>query len=480
MKKSNLVRGVLRSVLVCLWGVLLGYGIAINGKQLDSREGSGARRDVHDNLALAANDPKTEKSALKLQFEAERKLFDHIMDTISKNYVEEVDGKKLYESAFEGVLSSLDPHSSYMTEKEFTEMKLYTEGEFGGLGIVVTKDSGFVKVISPIYDTPAERAGIKSGDFISEIDGKTTHNMHLNEAVDNMRGKPGSKVKLTILRVGESKPLIFNLKREIIKTNSVNGRLENGDIIYLKVVNFTRNTQKDLISTYNKLKDSIRDRAAPRGVILDLRNNPGGLLDQAIKVSELFLEKNVVIVSIKGRNDVSLDVCKSSAEKVLIDVSPVVVLVNEGSASASEIVAGALQDHKRGLIMGTKTFGKASVQNVFPLANGGALKMTIARYYTPSGRSIQVDGIEPDVLVGEAVVNFAAGGEKIREKDLVGHLKREDDLNKKTENEGEDIVSKSIRENSEQNGSDKKTNIKDYQLSKAIDLIIGISFYGKK
>jgi carboxyl-terminal processing protease len=477
------VGGLLRvwaGALLCLGSVSVGYRAVVAGRRSTGAEGSSLEKAIQG-LALGGGASEGETMVSRGQPKDERELFEYIMGTITNSYVEEVDRKKLYESAFGGILSSLDPHSSYLTDKEFKEMNLHTSGEFGGLGIVVTKDSGFVKVISPIYDTPAERAGIKSGDFISEINDRLTHNMSLNEAVDNMRGKPGTKVKLTVLRVGETKPLTFDLKREIIKTNSIKGRVENRDIIYIRITNFTKNTYRDTIDTYNKLKNSIEGGKPPRGVILDLRNNPGGLLDQAIKVCELFLEKDRVIVSTRGRNNRPMEMYKSSAAKVLVDVYPMVVLVNEGSASASEIVAGALQDHRRAVVMGTKTFGKASVQAVFPLSNGGAMKMTIAKYYTPSGRSLQADGIEPDLWVDEGVVNFVSDGDRIREKDLSGHLKKETGGSDRgaEENTREDIVSKSIRENALAKDG-RRDNIGDYQLSKAIDLIVGISFYGKK
>lgn len=395
----------------------------------------------------------------------DKELFDFVFGEVIYNYVEEVEVKKLYEYAMKGLLSSLDPHSTYMNEKEFEEMKVSTKGEFGGLGIVVTKDSNFIKVVSPIDDTPAFRAGIKSGDYISKINDELTYDMTLEKAVEKMRGKPGTTVKIVILRKGENEPLEIELKREIIKIDAIKGRIENENIIYLKITSFIETTNKDMVVMYNKLKSSLGDKK-PQGIILDLRNNPGGLLDQAVKVSELFLEKDKIVVSIKGRDDKILETYKSDKNDVLFENIPVVVLVNEGSASASEIVAGALQDHKKAVIMGTKTFGKASVQSVFPLTNGGAVKMTIARYYTPSGRSIQADGIVPDITVEEAIVNFNNNEQRIREKDLNGHL----------EKGKEDIVSKSIKENKKEYSK----SISDYQLSKAIDLIIGINYYNKE
>ncbi|MDR2077686.1 MAG: S41 family peptidase [Rickettsiales bacterium] len=401
-----------------------------------------------------------------------RELFDYVLDSIRTRYVESVEDKKLYESALGGLLDSLDPHSSYMTEKEYKEAKIHIAGEFGGIGIVVTKDTNFIKVISPIDDTPAHRVGIKSGDYIGEIDDKSTYDMSLSEAVEKMRGKPGTKVKISILRKGENEPLYFDLKREIIKTDTIKGNIENNDIIYMKITHFNGNTQKDMISMFNKLKKSL-DGKTPGGYILDLRNNPGGSLDQAIKVCELFLEKDKAIVSIKGRDERLIEVYRSGVDDVLIDISPLVVLVNEGSASASEIVAGAFQDHKRAVILGTKTFGKASVQSVIPLSNGGAIKLTTARYYTPNNRSLQADGIEPDIVVEDAEIKFRSGTKKLREENLTGHLRKDKDKNSKGE---EDIVDKTIKKNINNDGH----KIEDYQLSKAIDLIIGINIYAKK
>ncbi len=394
-----------------------------------------------------------------------KELFELILDKIRYEYVEEVEDKKLYESAMSGLLSSLDPHSSYMNEKDYKEMQISTKGEFGGLGIVVTKDSNFVKVVSPIDDTPAARVGIKPGDYISKIDNELTYDMSLEKAVEKMRGKPGTKVNITVLRKGENEPLEFTIKREIIKVEAVKGRVENNGIIYVKITNFIETTYDDVVNTFNRLKKTIGEDKVS-GFVLDLRNDPGGLLDQAVKVGSLFLKEREVVVSIKGRDDQLIQTYRSDAKKVLIDNIPVVVLVNEGSASASEIVAGALQDHKKAIIMGTKTFGKASVQTVYPLPNGGAMKMTIARYYTPLGRSIQLDGIEPDIVVPEASVNFVESKfEARREKDLEGHL----------EKGKEDIVAKSIKENKKKEELTK--DISDYQLSKAIDLLIGINYY---
>ncbi|GHU28175.1 peptidase S41 [Bacilli bacterium] len=478
MKKENKLKGWLFA------GCMLGLGVFfMNSAMFSSKQ---KPSDLTSGVVVAGNDSVKNFLAVgsqkvKMMPSNDRELFDYVIAAIKSEYVdaEKIGDTKLYESAMNGVLSSLDPHSSYLNEKELKDMKVQTEGEFGGLGIVVTKDSNFVKVVSPIEDTPAYKAGMKAGDYISEIDDKLTYNMKLDEAVGLMRGKPGTRVKLTVLRKGENEPLKLDLKREMIKVDSVKGRIENNDIIYIKITSFTKNTQRDTIAMFNKLRDSLKGKKS-RGFILDLRNNPGGLLEQSVKIGELFLEKGSTVVSVKGRDDKLLDIHKSNADKVLIDIAPMVVLVNEGSASASEIVAGALQDHKKAIVMGTKTFGKASVQTVFPLTNGGAIKMTIARYYTPNDRSIQADGIEPDIAVEEGVVQFDSDRKKYREKDLEGHLEKTKGSGDKEKEKGDDIVDKSIKENRENSGKTEVGKIEDYQLSKAIDLIIGIGFYEKR
>ena len=399
----------------------------------------------------------TNLSDITVDFNKKNDLLEYIIQRIKLSYVEEVDDNKIYEGALKGILSSLDPHSAYLNEKEFKEMQVQTKGEFGGLGIVVTKDSNFIKVVSPIDDTPAARAGVLAGDYISEIDGKNTFDMSLTDAVDLMRGKVGEKIKIVVLRKGETKPLEFTLRRENIKIEAVKGKIIDDGILYIRISNFIETTYKDTVAIINKNKKNLK------GIILDLRNNPGGLLDQSIKISEIFLDGGKVVVSIKGRDEEFLEEYKSSNKKALVSGIPVVILVNEGSASASEIVAGALQDHKIATIMGEKTFGKASVQQLFPLYNGGAVKLTIARYYTPLGRSIQLDGIKPDIEVKKGEIKYSENNFEIREKDLAGHL------------ENEDIVTETIN-----NIKKEEKQITDYQLLRALDFINGINFYNHK
>ena len=382
-------------------------------------------------------------------------LFEKVFEKTHKEYVEEISEKELIEKAINGMLSSLDPHSGYMNEEVYKEMQIDTSGEFGGLGIQITMEEGFVKIISPIDDTPAYKAGLISGDLITQINNKPILGLSLKEAVDMMRGKPGSKITITIAREGKE---LFDviLKREIIKIQSVKNTIY-GDIGYLRITSFTEQTDSGLKKAIKKIKQELNNQE--KGYILDLRSNPGGLLAQAIAVSDIFLNEGL-IVSTKGRENINQR--NYSARKGdLIEGKPLVVLINGGSASASEIVAGALQDHKRAIIIGTKSFGKGSVQTIIPLLDynrnrQGAMKLSTARYYTPSGKSIQAQGIEPDIMMeqGEFKSNEI---DLYSESDLIGSL----DGEKEKENKDEKNISKTIND--------------DYQLSRAIELIIALS-----
>ncbi|AHJ68446.1 S41 family peptidase [Granulibacter bethesdensis] len=322
-------------------------------------------------------------------------LFGDVFERIRAEYVEPVKDKDLIENAINGMLTGLDPHSSYMNAKAFRDMQVQTHGEFGGLGLEVTQDNGFVKVISPIDDTPASRAGIKAGDLILTIDGHSVQGLTLNEAVDKMRGAPGSSIKLTIKRANVDKPINVTLTREVIHIQVVKDRLEAGNIAYIRLTQFNEQSDPALRAAFTKLQKQAGGKL--RGVILDLRNNPGGLLDQAVAVSDDFLNHGE-IVSTRARHTEDSNRWNAK-EGDITGGLPVVVLTNGGSASASEIVSGALQDHHRAIILGTRTFGKGSVQTVIPLPGNGAMRLTTARYYTPSGRSIQGLGIQPDVPV---------------------------------------------------------------------------------
>ncbi len=379
-------------------------------------------------------------------------IFGEVMERTKALYVEEQTDKQLIESALNGMLTSLDPHSSYLNEEDFKYMNEQTSGKFGGLGIEITMENGLVKVISPIDDTPAAKAGIKAGDFITDIDGQTVIGLTLNEVVSKLRGKPGTKVKITVRRVNEE-PFDVTLKRDEIKVTSVKSDIKNDDILYVRISAFNEDVDTDTKKAVENAKKQLKDKFA--GIVIDMRNNPGGLLDQAVKVSDLFLEQGE-IVSTRSRNEE--DTVKFSATPGdIAEGLPIVVMINEGSASASEITAGALQDHHRAIILGQKSFGKGSVQTVLPLRNKGAMRITTARYYTPSGRSIQATGIEPDIEVKPAKVEeIQSHGLNLSEADLKGALKNEQTKDTKKDEKAE---------------QDKEKDAKDYQLVRALDLV---------
>ncbi|SNB46097.1 S41 family peptidase [Geobacter sp. DSM 9736] len=351
------------------------------------------------------------------------KLLTQVMAFVKKNYVEPVEDKKLVESAVTGMLASLDPHSAYLPPDSFKEMKVEMSGSFGGLGIEISMKDGKLTIISPIEDTPAFRAGLKPGDHIYRIDGKDTHGMSITKAVSLMRGTKGTKVTLTIVREGAPRPLVVPLVRDIILVKSLKSRSLEPGFGYIRISQFQERTGEDFAKALETLR---QQNGTLRGLIIDLRNNPGGLLDQAVKVADRFIGEgfsNGVVVYTKGRESYSQNSLSANVgEKE--PYYPIVVLINGGSASASEILAGALQDHKRAVIMGTQSFGKGSVQSVMPLRNGGALKLTTARYYTPSGRSIQAKGIVPDVVVARLDLKNVQKKDEpdIREKDLNNHM----------------------------------------------------------
>lgn len=386
-------------------------------------------------------------------------LFGEVMERAKLNYVEEVSDKKLIESAINGMLTSLDPHSSYLDADSFNYMSEQTKGKFGGLGIEVTMDNGLVKVVSPIDDTPAAKAGIKAGDYITNINGETVVGMSLNDAVSKMRGKVGEKVKLSIRRVN-SKPIELTIKRQEIKIQSVKNEIKEDSIVYIRISSFTEDVDKSVSEAITKAKKKLKNKLL--GIVIDVRNNPGGLLDQAVDVSDLFLEKGE-IVSTRSRNEA--DTVKYMAnEGDIAKGLPIVVIINEGSASASEILAGTLQDHHRAIILGEKSFGKGSVQTVIPLRDYGAMRLTTARYYTPSGRSIQAKGIEPDVEVKPAKIEeLESYTLNISEADLNNALKNDSDID---------------AGNEKKNGKSKE-DLADYQLVRALDLVKALALYSK-
>ncbi len=319
------------------------------------------------------------------------RLFKEVMEIVKKNYVKEVTDKELIEGAINGMLQSLDPHSSFLSEDHFKELQVETRGEFGGLGIEITLDKGILTIVSPIEDTPADRVGLKAGDRIVKIDGDSTKNISLMDAVKKMRGEPGTKVTLTIMREGFTKFKDFEITRAVIHVHSVKKQLLEDGYPYIRIVNFQESTQTDLVAA---LKEFGGNKSI-KGLILDLRNNPGGLLDQAVKVSDLFIDQGLIVYT-DGRVEEQRMNFRATSKKREFDLK-MAVLINEGSASASEIVAGAMQDHNRALIFGTKSFGKASVQTIIPLENGSGLRLTTAYYFTPAGTNIQKTGIKPDV-----------------------------------------------------------------------------------
>lgn len=386
-------------------------------------------------------------------------IFGEVMERTKTSYVEEISDKQLVEAAINGMLTSLDPHSSYLNAEDFKYMNEQTQGKFGGLGIEITQENGVVKVISPIDDTPAAKAGIKAGDYITDIDGETVIGLTLNEVVSKLRGKVGTKVKVTIRRVN-AKPSTVTLTRDEIKIQSVKSELKNEDILYIRISGFNEDIDEDIRKAVTDSQKKLKNKLA--GLVIDVRNNPGGLLDQAVKVSDLFLEQGE-IVSTRSRNEE--DTVKYSATRgdIAKDL-PIVVMINEGSASAAEILSGALQDHHRAVILGEKSFGKGSVQTVIPLRNNGAMRITTARYYTPSGRSIQAKGIEPDVVVKQAKIEELEDyGLNISEANLKGALKNEQTGDKKKDAE---------------NKKDNK-EIKDYQLIRALDMVKALYLYGQ-
>jgi carboxyl-terminal processing protease len=407
--KAGIAKGsrMMRKALPLLLGTVLGAGlVTLATKTTVFPEGTAraAASDTYRNL----------------------NLFGDVFEKIRSDYVEKPDEQKLVESAINGMLSSLDPHSSYMDAKSFRDMQVQTRGEFGGLGIEVTQEDGAIKVVTPIDDTPASRAGILSGDIITAIDNENVQGLSLNQAVDKMRGAPDTPVVLKILRGTSKDPIDIKLTRAVIQIKSVREHQEGDDIGYIRITQFNEQTFEGVRAAIQKFENDIPANKF-KGFILDLRNNPGGLLDQSIAVVNCFLDRGE-IVSTRGRN--AEETMRYNAHPGdLSKGKPVIILINGGSASASEIVAGALQDHKRATILGTRSFGKGSVQTIIPLGqNNGAVRLTTARYYTPSGRSIQAKGIDPDVTVLQDVPDDLKGKDDTKgEASLKGHLKNGDD-----------------------------------------------------
>ena len=389
-------------------------------------------------------------------------LFGDVFERVRADYVKEVGDEKLIEAAINGMLTSLDPHSSYMSPKSFKDMQVQTRGEFGGLGIEVTMENGFVKVVSPIDDTPAYRSGLKPGDYITHLDGVAVQGLTLAEAVEKMRGKVDADIKITIRRKGRE-PFDVTLTRAVIKIRSVRWRTEE-NVGYVRVTSFSEQSDAGVGRAMKKIKEKLGGEL--KGLVLDLRNNPGGLLDQAIKISDQFLNQGEIVSTRSRRGG---DAQRFNSKKGdLADKLPIVVLINGGSASASEIVAGALQDHRRAVVMGTRSFGKGSVQTIIPLSGHGAIRLTTAHYYTPSGRSIQAKGIDPDIEVKQAKLETVEAGSRRREADLRGALQNPNEAKDKKPKPGTD-------KDPTADATPEKPF--DYQLERALGLIRGLSLF---
>ncbi|MHB8471510.1 MAG: S41 family peptidase [Gammaproteobacteria bacterium] len=439
------MKAMTRNSLILSLGVVLGVSVSI---------GTGVLAGKPDNAQLLPLD--------------ELRTFTDVFARVKNDYVEPVADKVLLENAIRGMLAGLDPHSAYLDENEFKELQVGTSGEFGGLGIEVGMEDGFVKVISPIDDTPAQRAGVQAGDLIIRLDDTPVKGMSLSDAVNLMRGKPGTPIRLTIVREGAQKPIELSVKRDIIRVKSVKSRLLEKGYGYLRISQFQSKTADNLMQAMEDLK---KQNGGPlKGLVLDLRNNPGGVLDGAVAVSDAFLNDGLIVYT-KGRVDDS-DLRFTARPGDVLNGAPLVVLVNQGSASASEIVAGALQDDKRALIVGSRTFGKGSVQTILPLNNGGAVKLTTARYYTPSGRSIQAQGITPDIQLDNVKVSAGTPNDlTIKEADLSRHLINSTPTPKPTDIDL-GMPEKSLKKGDKANESLASS---DYQLYESLNLLKGLA-----
>ena len=427
---------LIRNFLVLTVGLMLGVSLAIG------RSGLAERSEGHGPLPLD-----------------DLRVFTEVFEKIKNDYVEVRTDKVLIESAISGMLTDLDPHSAYLNEEAFTELQVGTTGQFGGLGIEISMEDGFVKVVSPIDDTPAQRAGMQAGDLIIRLNEKSVKGMTLSDAVKIMRGEVGTSIELTVIREGAEKPIKFNITRDIIRVKSVKFRTLEEGFGYVRITQFQSRTGENLADAISELKDENENL---KGIVLDLRNNPGGVLNAAVRVSDAFIDKGLIVYT-EGRTEDSDNKFHATSGD-LIKGAPIVVLINGGSASASEIVAGALQDHKRAVIMGTRSFGKGSVQTILPMNNGTAVKLTTARYFTPNGRSIQAEGIVPDIKTERLKVSSAEKPalERIKEADLSNHLSNGNGKKKKADKDKKDK-------------DDKKSLVnEDYQLYEALNLLKGM------
>ncbi|HIF53826.1 MAG: S41 family peptidase [Methylococcales bacterium] len=439
-----------KSAVILFFGMLLGVLLSVGGSVFAERDSLKASVGNH-------SDAPVETVTLPYQ---ELRMFTEVFGRIKRDYVEAVSDKKLLEDAIKGMLAGLDPHSSYLDAEQYKGLKEGTTGQFGGLGIEVTMENGFVKVVSPIDDTPAQRAGMKAGDLIVRLDEKPVKGMSLADAVKIMRGNPGDDILLTVIREGADAPLKITITRAIIKVKSVKNRMLAPGYGYVRISSFQSRTGQGVIDAVNKLK--AENGRELKGLVLDLRNNPGGVLNAAVEVSDAFLEKGLIVYT-EGRIKNS-KMRFNAAPGDVVNGMPIVVLINAGSASASEIVAGALQDHHRAIIMGEKSFGKGSVQTILPTGSDAAVKLTTARYYTPSGRSIQAEGINPDVLLARVKLESleAVAFKPVKEADLSHHLENGD---------GEKQEQQELQEDVNKEGLD----LRDYPLHQALTLLKGLS-----
>lgn len=416
------------------------------------------------NQYAAAEEKEKQPQELPL---TELRAFADIFEKIKRDYVVPVEDKPLLTNAIRGMLTGLDPHSSYLEPEEYKDLREGTTGEFGGLGIEVTMDEGFVKVITPIDDTPAYKAGVKAGDLIIRLDDTPVKGLSLNEAVNTMRGKPGTSIVLTIMRGGVDQPLKITIVRDIIKVRSVRSRILEPGYGYVRITQFQSRTGENLQESLSKMEEETG--GALKGLVLDLRNNPGGILNAAVSVSDAFLQEGTIVYTEGRIKDSQLKFTAKPTD--MLNGAPIVVLVNGGSASASEIVAGALQDHNRAVIMGSKTFGKGSVQTILPMENGSALKLTTARYFTPSGRSIQAMGIEPDIILENVKVEVKSSKlVRLKEADLSRHL---DNRGKGKDKEGEE-AEKATPDAGEKK-REKPSASRDYPLYEALNMLKGLA-----
>jgi carboxyl-terminal processing protease len=424
-----------QNVLLVLVGLLTGLSLSIG-------HGVFAEREAENTATLPVEELRT---------------FSDVFGRIKNDYVEDVEDKELLESAIRGMLAGLDPHSSYLDQEQFKELQVGTSGEFGGLGIEVGMEDGFVKVIAPIDDTPAQRAGIQAGDLIIRLDDTPVKGLSLTEAVKIMRGKPGTTLRLTVVREGVEQPLKIDIERDVIKVKSVKYRMLDDGFGYIRISQFQSKTAENMVAAVAELTKESDEPL--KGLVLDLRNNPGGVLNGAVAVSDAFLKKGLIVYTEGRVNDSKLRF--NATPDDILHNAPLVVLVNQGSASASEIVSGALQDHRRAIIVGSQTFGKGSVQTILPLSNGTAVKLTTARYFTPSGRSIQAEGIKPDIELEQVRVSAADGAfEPIKEADLSGHLSN----------------GKAVEPVSDEEQEEKESLAEsDYQLYEALNLLKGLA-----